>query len=171
MVRAPPRVLPRSLALSGVLWGGRPGPICPLPGLGLRAPRAVGLRVHGVPAPGAGVGGGGRPVRRVPRFCGRGGQWGWGLLFLVPSLCLPWAGNKAGVTGVVPVMEGVAPIRLRLMVACRLWARPVWRPGALVRVRLYLREQAAGAGRRALPRPPSRAPRSRLGEGGPSPLA
>ena len=35
MVRAPPRVLPRSLAPSGVLWGGRSGPGSPLLGLGL----------------------------------------------------------------------------------------------------------------------------------------
>ena len=34
----------------------------------------------------------------------------------------------------------------------------------------FLREQAAGAGGRALLRPPSRAPRSRRGKGGPSPL-
>ena len=35
VVRAPPRVLPRSLAPSGVLGGGRSGPGSPLPGLGL----------------------------------------------------------------------------------------------------------------------------------------
>ena len=34
MVRAPPRVLPRSLAPSGVLGGGQSGPGSPLPGLG-----------------------------------------------------------------------------------------------------------------------------------------
>ena len=33
VVRAPPRVRPRSLALSGVLWGGRSGPGSPLRGL------------------------------------------------------------------------------------------------------------------------------------------
>ena len=136
-VRAPPRVLPRSLAPSGVLGGGRPAPVCLLPGLGLRAPRGVGLCVRGVPAPGGGVGMGGRPVRRAPHLCGRGGQWGGGSLCLVPSLCLPWAGNKANVTGVILVMEGVAPIPLWFVLACRLWARPVWRPGALVRVRLF----------------------------------
>ena len=38
--------------------GGRSGPVSPLPGLGLCAPRGVGLRVWGVLAPGAGVGGG-----------------------------------------------------------------------------------------------------------------
>ena len=36
VVRAPSRVLPRSLAPSGVLRGGRSGPGSPLPGLGLR---------------------------------------------------------------------------------------------------------------------------------------
>ena len=35
MVRAPLRVLPRSLAPSGVLGGGRSGPGSPVPGLGL----------------------------------------------------------------------------------------------------------------------------------------
>ena len=69
-------------------------------------------------------------MRRAPRMCGGGGQWGGGSLCLVPSLCLTWAGNKAGFTGVVPVMEGVAPIPLRFVVACRLWGRPVWPPGA-----------------------------------------
>ena len=34
---------------------------------------------------------------------------GGGSLCLIPSLCLPWAGNKAGVTGVVLSMGGVAP--------------------------------------------------------------
>ena len=42
VVRAPPRVLPRSLAPSGVLEGGRSGPGSPLPGLGLCAPRGAG---------------------------------------------------------------------------------------------------------------------------------
>ena len=145
-VRAPPRVLPRSLAPSGVPRGGRPGPGSPLPGLGLCAPRGVGLRLRGVPVPGGGVwGGGGRPVCRAPRLYGRGGQWGGGSLCLVPSLCLPWAGNKAGVTGVVLVMEGVAPIPLRFVLACLLWAWSVRRPGALARVRV-LPAVPAGAG-------------------------
>ena len=43
-VRAPSRVLPRSLAPFGLLWGGG-GSHFPLPGLGLRAPRAVGAGV------------------------------------------------------------------------------------------------------------------------------
>ena len=56
-VHAPERVLPRSRAPFGLLGGGG-GPVSPLPGLGLYAPRGVGLRVWGVPAPGAGGGGG-----------------------------------------------------------------------------------------------------------------
>ena len=76
-------------------------------------------------------------MRRAPRLCGRGSQWGGGSLCLVLSLCFPWAGSKAGVTGVVLVMEGLAPIPLRLGLACRLRARSVWRPGALARVRLF----------------------------------
>ena len=65
-VRAPPRVLPRSLAPSGVLGGGRPGPVSPLPGSGLCAPRGVGLRVRGVPVLGGGVGGRGACAPRPP---------------------------------------------------------------------------------------------------------
>ena len=42
VVCAPPRVLPRSLAPSGVLGGGRSGPGSPLPGLGLCAPLGAG---------------------------------------------------------------------------------------------------------------------------------
>ena len=42
VVRAPPRVLPRSLPPSGVLGGWRSGPGSPVPGLGLRAPRGAG---------------------------------------------------------------------------------------------------------------------------------
>ena len=44
VVRAPPRVLPRSLALSGVLGGGRSGSGSPPAGLGLCAPRGGGGR-------------------------------------------------------------------------------------------------------------------------------
>ena len=43
------------------------------------------------------------------------------------------------------VMEGVAPIPLRLVLACRLRARSVWRPGVLVRVCLFT-AVAVGAG-------------------------
>ena len=166
VVRAPPRVLPRYLAPSGVPWGGRSGPGSPLLGLGLWgwrqgvpgggafyrcvgrlgscAPppptacplgglsgsaihvlwaRACGCggpalslwglraagRVRGVHMLGGGLGRGGG-VRRTPRLCGRGGACrAGGSLCLIPSLCLPWAGNKAGVTGVVLSMGGVAP--------------------------------------------------------------
>ena len=82
--------------------------------------------------------GGGGGLCAAPPVCAAGGaSRAGGSLCLVPSLCLAWAGNKAGVTGVVLVMEGVAPIPLRFMPACRLLARPAWRPGALVRVRLF----------------------------------
>ena len=161
MVRAPPRVLPRSLAPSGVLWGGRSGPGSPLLGLGLWGrrqgvpggmPSSVAWGVWGLAlllprlpvhcvgcrgprcgrgragvgallcpcggcAPrggsmaflcwGAGPGGGGAPFPPAVRP-GRG-LLGGGSLCLFPSLCLPWAGNKAGVTGVVLSMGGVAP--------------------------------------------------------------
>ena len=149
-VRAPPRVLPRFRAPIGVLGGGGAAwSRFPLTGLGLCAPRGVGLRVRGVSVPRGRTGGGGRPVRRAPRLCGRGGRWGRGSPCLVPSLCLPWAGNKAGVTGVALVMEGVAPIPVPFVLACRLRARSVWRPGALAGVCLFsvVPAGAGGCGR------------------------
>ena len=72
VVRAPPRVLPRSLAPSDVLGGGRSSPGSPLPCLGLCAPRGAGS--WRLCAGGRAGGGGGRPVRRAPGLCGRGGQ-------------------------------------------------------------------------------------------------
>ena len=164
VVRAPPRVLPRSLAPSGVLGGGRSGPGSPLLGLGLwgrrqgvpgGVPSTVAwgvwglalllprLTVHWVGCRGprcgrgrAGVGallcpcggcaprggsmaflcwgagwgggGGGRALFSPAVRPGRG-LLGGGSLCLFPSLCLPWAGNEAGVTGVVLSMGGVAP--------------------------------------------------------------
>ena len=162
VVRAPPGVLPRSLAPSGVLGWGRSDPGSPLLGLGLWGRRqgvpgggafyrCVGRLGSCAPPPptarplgglsgsvlwrgragvgallcpcggcaprggsvaficwGAGWGGGARapypPVVRPGR-----GLYGGGSLCLIPSLCLLWAGNKAGVTGVVLSMGGVAP--------------------------------------------------------------
>ena len=135
-VRAPPCFLPRSRAPFGLffVWGWRPSPLSLLPGLGLCAPRGVGLRVWGVPAPGDGVGGGGAACVPFPRSLRQGGQFGWGSPCLGPSLCLPWAGNKAGVLDVAPAMEGVAPIPFRLVLACCLGARSARRPGVLAPV-------------------------------------
>ena len=111
------------------LGGGRPGPVYPLPGLGLCSPCGVGLGISGVPAPGVGRGGGGLCVV-LPDCAAGGALWGGGLLCLIPSLCLPWAGNKADVLGFALAMEGVASIQLRFVVTCYLWARSVWRPCA-----------------------------------------
>ena len=135
-VRAPPRVLPRSCVPLGLLGGGGGGPV-PFPpylGWGCALPGGLGLRVWGVPAPGGLGWGGGRPVRRFPRRCGRGGQWGGGLPCLSLSLCLPWAGNKAGVLGVALAMEGVAPIPLPFVLACCPRARSA---GALACLRSF----------------------------------
>ena len=173
MVRAPPRVLPRSLAPSGVLRGGRSGPGSPLLGLGLWGWRkgnpgggafhccegrlgsgapppptarplgglsgsathvlwarwcgcggpslspwpagpveaaccrggggpspylACGCappvgRVRVVRVPEGGLRGGGRPVRRAPRLCGRGGAVGRGVA-LPRSVPLPSLGRQ-----------------------------------------------------------------------------
>ena len=78
-VLAPTRVLPRSLAPSGVLGRERPFPVSPLPGFGARAPRGVGLRVRGVPAPEAGVGGGRAACAPRPPFVRPGGPVGPGV--------------------------------------------------------------------------------------------
>ena len=103
------------------------------------------------------MGGGGRPVRRSPRLCGRGGPWGGGSPCIGPSLCLPWAGNKAGLLDVALAMEGVASIPLRFVLACCPWARFVWRPCVLARVRLAIRvpAEAGGWGVEAGPAPAS----------------
>ena len=131
-VRAPPRLLPRSLAPFGVLGGGSLLPFPPYLAWGCAPPVGWVLASGAFPRRGVGWGGGGGSLCAAPpRLCSRGS------LCLDPSLCLPWAGNKAGVTGVVLVMEGVAPILLRFVLACHLWARSVWRAGALARVRLF----------------------------------
>ena len=70
VVRAPPRVLPWSLAPSGVLGGGRSSPSSPLPGLGLCAPRGAGPWRSC--AGGLVRGGGGGPCA-VPPVCAAGG--------------------------------------------------------------------------------------------------
>ena len=133
-VRAPPRVLPRSLAPSGVLGGGRPGPVSPLPGLGLRAPRGVGLRVRGVPAPGGGVGGGGGAAcaPRLP-LVRPGGPVGRGVA-LPRSVPLPSLGRqqsgchwrRSGHGGRGP---HTAPVRARLPSLGAVRVAP-WRVGA-----------------------------------------
>ena len=110
------------------------------------------------------MGWGGGGACTTPPVCAAGGASGaGGSLCLVPFLCLPWAGKNAGVTDFVLVMEGVTPIPLRFMLVCRLWSRPVWRPGALVRVRFFP-AVPAGAGGWGGRRGPAR------GKGGPSPL-
>ena len=55
---------------------------------------------------------------RPPRRRGRGAPGGGGSLYLGPSLCLPWAGTKAGVIGVAQFMEGVASILLGFVLMC-----------------------------------------------------
>ena len=93
-----------------------------------------------------GVGwGGGSLCAFLPDCAAGAGQWGGGSPCLSPSLCLPWAGNKAGVLGVALALEGVAPIPLCFMLACCLLARSVWRPCALARVPLSI-AVPAGAG-------------------------
>ena len=75
VVRAPPRVLPRSLAPSGVLGGGAVRSRFPPTWLGAVRPLWGGSAVFVCRGAGfgGGGGGGGGGLRRVPRLCGWGG--------------------------------------------------------------------------------------------------
>ena len=170
-VRAPPRVLPRSPAPFGVLGGGAAWSCLP-PTWGCALP------VGWVCASGA--------------FLCRGVGWGWGGggLCAVPPDCAAGGGGGAGgrpASFRPSAFNGQATKRPSL---ASLWSWRAWPPyrsglcslavsgrgpcGALARWRgfacspWFLREQAAGAGGRALLRPPSLAPRSCQGEGGSS---
>ena len=168
-VRAPSRVLPRSRALFFLAWGGGSPVLFPpclawgcVPSLG-RA-RASGVFRH--------RGGGGGCVPSSPEVW-PGAPRGGGSPYLGPSLCLPWAGKKAGVIGVALVMEGVAVILLRFVFACCPQAWSVWRPCALARIRLPVaapigagRLGLGGAWRTGSAASPPRAPRLFRGEGG-----
>ena len=108
VVRAPPRVLPRSLAPSGVLGEGRSGPGSPLLGLGLWGWRK-GVP-GGVPSTVArGVWGQALPLRRLPAHwegcwgplpmcCGRG-RVGVGAQHCPLGLHALWGLRAAGVVG------------------------------------------------------------------------
>ena len=109
---------------------GRPGPVPPMPGFGSCAPLRAGLCIRD------GLSQGGRPVCRSPWELGWGAPRGGGLLYLGPSVCLPWVGTKAGLVGVAQFMEGVASILLKFVSACRPRVWSAGRPCVLVRVRL-----------------------------------
>ena len=139
-----PTFLPRSRAPFGFFFffffsfleGGSPVPFPPYLAWGCVLP--VGWACASGAFPRWGWGGGGRGAACVPfpRSVRPRGPWGWGSLCLGPSLCLPWAGNKAGVLDVALAMEGVAPVPFRFVLACCLRARSVRRSGVLARVRL-----------------------------------
>ena len=87
VVRAPLCVLPRSLAPSGMLWGGRPGPGTPLPGLGLLLRRGSEvMRSPSPDSPPTGRAVGVRYPRAVSAF-----KWLWGPN-TVPFACMPCGG-------------------------------------------------------------------------------
>ena len=117
-VRALPRVLPRSRAPFGLFWGGAAqfcfpptwlGAVCSCWGGSALPGRTDAGRLGGL--------GGRRPAHCPPRCCGRGGQLGRGSPYLSPSLCLPWASNKAGVFGSGHGGRGphTAPVCVRLL--------------------------------------------------------
>ena len=115
-IRAPPRVLPRSRALSCLLGGGGPVPFPPCLACGCVPPFGRARASRGVLAPGGRGGGGGGLCAVLPRGVA-GGARGGGSFYPGLSLCLPWAGTKAAVIGVAQFMEGVASILLRLVLA------------------------------------------------------
>ena len=116
-VHAPPRFLPRSRALSGLFFGVGGGPVFFSPCLawgrvppGGPACASLAVRRRG--------GGGGAACVPSPPAAWPGGPRGGGSPYLGLSLCLSWAGTKAGVIGVAQFMEGVASILLRFVFAC-----------------------------------------------------
>ena len=150
VVRAPLRVLPRSLAPFGVLGGGRPGPGSPLPGLGLCAPRWVGLRIRGVPVPGGGVGVGGAARAPRPPFVRPGGPVGRGVALRcsvpLPSLGRQQSGCHWRCSGHGGCGPHTAPVRARLPSLGAVRAVS-WRVGAgLLAPRGSCRSQRLGRG-------------------------
>ena len=148
MVRAPPRVLSRSLAPSGVIrGGGGPVPVPPYLAWGCAPP--VG-RVRGVRVPGGGFWRGGAARAPCPPFVRPGGPVGRGVA-LPRSVPLPSLGRqqsgchwrRAGEGGRGP---HTTPVRARPPSLCGVLAR--WR--RLACSPRFLWEPAAGAGGRAL---------------------
>ena len=155
--------------------GGRPGPGLPLPGLGLCAPRGVGLRIRGVAVPLGGVGGGGGGPCATPPVCAVGGASGAGgcSASFRPSAFPGQATKRATLASFwswrawPPYRSGSCSPAFSGRGLCRVLAR--W--GGLACSLPFLWEPAAwGGGRRAVLRPLSRAPRSRRGGKGSSPL-
>ena len=109
-VGPPPRFLPRSRAPSGLPWGGAARSLFPGTWLWVVCPLVGG--------PGWGGPGGGGLCAAPPRGRGWRAPRGGGSPCLRPSLCLHWAGTKAGAIGVAQLMEGVLSIPLRLVSAC-----------------------------------------------------
>ena len=143
---------PRAVGLGPWVWGPNTVPLActpcggcvprgwwkPSPYLAWGCAPPVGW-VRGVRVPEGGLGGGmGRPVRRAPRLCGRGGSVGRGVA-LPGSVPLPSLGRhqsgchwrRSGHGGRGP------PKPLRFLLVRLHGARSVRRPGALARARLF----------------------------------
>ena len=121
-------------------WGGgRPGPVSPLPGLGLCAPRGVGLRVWGVPAPGGwgGVGGGGGLRAVLSDGAAKGASGAGGRLASVRFSAFPGQATKrVSLASLWPWRALAVPGR----------GQSVWRPGVLARVCLSIAVPAGAGG-------------------------
>ena len=173
-VRAPPPVLPRSRAPFGLLRGG-----------GAARSRFPPTWLGAVCSPWVGA------ARLGRSSAGGWGGWGGGLCAVLPN-CGAGGASGAGCR-LASVRPSAFPGQATKMVSLALlWPWRAWPPycsgscwlavsgrdpcGALVCWRgfacptRFLQEQAARALRRALLRPPSRAPRSCRGEGGSAPL-
>ena len=165
VVRAPPRVLPRSFAPSGVLGGGWSGPGSPLPGLRLCAPHGAGPWRS---CAGGRGGGGGGPCA-APSVCAAGGASRAGVALPrsvpLPSLDRQQSGCRWRRSGHGGRDPHTAPVRAR--------------PPSLGAVRAASSRVSAGSlvprgscGSRRLGRGggPCSGPSLGRGEGGPSPL-
>ena len=147
--------------------GGAPGPVSPLPGVGVCAPRGVGLRVRGVPALGVGVGWVGRPVCRSLSLCSRGASGAGGRLASVRPSAFPGQATKRVFWTSLWQWRAWPPYRSGSCSLAVFGRGPCGALGFACPSRFL---QAAGAWRRALLQPPSQAPMSCWGEGGSLPL-
>ena len=102
----------RRLAISG--GGGRPVPFPPNPVPGRVRPRRRACASGAVRRRGSW----GEGLCRPPSGAWLGSRRSGGSRYLCPSLCLSWAGTKAGAIGVAQSMEGVVSILFWFLSAC-----------------------------------------------------
>ena len=166
-----PSACPASVPCSVWLaWGGggRPGPVPPLPGFGLCAPRGVSLRVWGVPTPG----GGAHAV--LPGGATRGASGVGGRLTSVRPSAFPGQATKRVSLALLWPWRAWPPYRSVSCLFAVPWHGPCWSfcggGGSLVH-RGSCGSRRLGAWRRALLRPPPPGAAGLPGAGGTLPSA